>query len=57
MASSQVKDGDVLLVFFSAVSGDQTVSKSVKIVGQKIYENGIHSLIENLYIEAPLESL
>ena len=53
MASSQVKDGDVLLVFFSAVSGDQTVSKSVKIVGQKIYENGLHSLIENLYIEAP----
>ena len=53
MASSQVKDGDVLLVFFSAVSGDQTVSKSVKIVGQKIYEKGLNSLIENLYIEAP----
>ena len=53
MASNQVKDGDVLLVFFSAVSGDQTVSKSVKIVGQKIYEKGLNSLIENLYIEAP----
>ena len=53
MASSQVKDGDILLVFFSAVSGDQTVSKSVKIVGQKIYEKGLNSLIENLYIEAP----
>ena len=57
MASSQVKDGDVLLVFFSAVSGDQTVSKRVKIVGQKIYEKWNETQIQNLYIEAPQVTL
>ena len=57
MASSQVKDGDILLVFDSTVSGDQTVSKRVKIVGQKIYEKWNETQIQNLYIEAPQVTL
>lgn len=53
MASSMVKDGDILLTFDSSVSGDQTVTKSVKIVGQRIYENWNSATIQNLNIEAP----
>ena len=52
MASSQVKDGDILMVDRLCVNGSQTVNKSVKIVGNRHYHFD-YWIEGDLNIEAP----
>ena len=53
MASTQVNDGDILLVDRLAVKEVQTVTKSVKIIGNAAYWASRQAYVDMLQVEAP----